>query len=110
MTYDHELTLISHTWEENEIGVQVPVENRTAILCGLKSISRNEFYNAAMTGLKPEKVFVIHECEYNGEREVEFEGAKYKVLRTYRGGMAKQGSKLRFDEMELTCGRVSADG
>ncbi|WP_031517593.1 phage head closure protein [Desulfofalx alkaliphila] len=110
MTYDHELTLISHTWEENEIGVQIPVETKTTVLCGLKSISRDEFYSAAVTGLKPAMVFVIHEYEYNGEREVEFEGARYKVIRTYRGGMARQGSRLAFDEMELTCERVSTDG
>lgn len=110
MMYDHELSLVSVTWEENDIGVQIPVETKTTILCGLKSVARNEFYSAAVAGLKPEMVFVVHECEYSGEREVEFEGNKYRVLRTYRGGMAKQGTKLGFDEMELTCEKVINDG
>ena len=47
---------------------------------------------------------------YSGEREVEFEGERYKVIRAYRGGMTRQGSKLAFDEMELTCEKVTADG
>ena len=55
-------------------------------------------------------MFVVHEFEYSGEREVEFEGERYKVIRAYRGGMTRQGSKLAFDEMELTCERVAADG
>ncbi|HZK24526.1 MAG TPA: phage head closure protein [Oscillospiraceae bacterium] len=110
MTYDHELVLIAWGVEEDEIGQQIPVKTRTQILCKVKSIGRSEFYDAAMTGLKPEIVFVIHEAEYGEEREVEFEEQKYKVLRTYKGGMTSHGSKLAFDEMELTCERMADDG
>ncbi len=110
MTYDHELTLISQTVKEDEIGNQIPVETRKTILCKVKSVGRSEFYGAATAGLRPEIVFVAHEFEYSGEREVEFEGERYKVIRAYRGGATRQGSKLAFDEMELTCERVTADG
>lgn len=110
MTYDHELTLIKHGWVEDDIGGQIPVETRTTILCQVKSVSRAEFYGAAQAGLRPAIVFVIHECEYSGEQEVEFEGDRYKVIRTYRGGMTRHGSKLASDEMELTCERVASDG
>ena len=37
---------------------------------------------------------------YSGEREVEFEGERYKVIRACRGGMTRQGSKLAFDGFE----------
>ena len=110
MTYDQELALISQTITEDEIGNQIPVEARKTILCKVKSVGRTEFYGAATAGLRPEIVFVVHEFEYSGEREVEFEGERYKVIRSYRGGMTRQGSKLAFDEMELTCERVAADG
>ena len=110
MTYDHELTLISQTVKEDEIGNQIPVETRKTILCKVKSVGRSEFYGAATAGLRPEIVFVVHEFEYGGEQEVEFEGERYKVIRTYRGGMTRHGSKLAFDEVELTCERVTADG
>jgi len=101
VTYDHELTLISQTITEDEIGNQVPVETETVILCGLKSIGRSEFYNAAVTGLRPELIFVVHGYEYNGEKLVKFGGIRYRVIRTYATG---------FEEIELTCERVAADG
>lgn len=94
MTYDHELTLIGHTCTEDEIGNQIPVETEATILCGLKSVTRSEFYNAAANGLKPEIVFVVHGYEYNGEKEVIFEDNRYKVIRTYSED---------FEELELTC-------
>lgn len=109
MTYDHELILIGKTWIEDELGNLRPEETRAAILCKVKSIGRSEFYSAAMTGLKPEIVFVIHACEYGGEQEVEFNGEKYKVIRTYKGDATRMGSKLAFDEMELACGKVASN-
>ena len=101
MTYDHELTLIDYTIEYDEIGQQKKIETRTNILCAVKSIGRNEFYAAAQAGLKPEITFVIHGYEYNGEKEVEFEGEKYKVIRTYMKD---------FEEMELICEKVIGNG
>lgn len=100
MTYDHELTLISQIITEDAIGNQVPVETETVVLCGLKSIGRAEFYNAATTGLKPEITFVIHAYEYSGQKKVEFEGVPYNVIRTYEPS---------FEELELTCERIIAD-
>lgn len=101
MTYDHELTLIGQTYTEDEIGNQIPVETETVVLCGLKSVGRTEFYNAAATGLKPELIFVIHGYEYKGEQIVKFEGTRYRVIRTYA---------TDFEEVELTCEKVAADG
>ena len=101
VTYDHELTLINQTITEDEIGNQIPVETETVVLCGLKSVGRNEFYSAAVTGLKPELVFVIHGYEYNGEQVVKFEGNRYRVIRTYL---------TDFEEVEITCERMGTDG
>lgn len=97
MTYDYELTLIGYETEYDEIGqeINVPVERK--ILCGVKSIVRNEFYAAAQTGLKPEITFIVHNFEYNGEKEVEFEGQKYRVIRTYLANS---------EEIELVCEKV----
>lgn len=102
-TFDHELTLIMQEFIEDEIGNQIPVlpEEGTKVLCDLESIGRSEFYNAAATGLKPELVFVIHAYEYMGEMKVFFEGVRYNVIRTYSAS---------FEELELTCERVAADG
>ncbi|MDO3680563.1 phage head closure protein [Paenibacillus ehimensis] len=101
MTYDYEVTLIGQTFEEDEIGNQIPVETKMAILCDKKSASRSEFYNAAAAGLRPEFVLVVHAYEYSGEQVVEFEGSRYRVIRTYATG---------FEELELTCERVIGNG
>lgn len=97
MTYDNELTLISQTCTEDEIGNQIPVETETVILCAVKSVARNEFYNAAAAGLKPVLVFIVHGYEYAGQTLVKFNGIRYKVIRTYT---------TDFEELELTCERV----
>jgi len=97
MTYDNELTLISQTYTEDEIGNQIPAETETVVLCGVKSIGRTEFYNAAATGLRPEVIFVVHGYEYNGEQKVIFEGVGYEVMRSYA---------IDFEETEITCQKM----
>lgn len=99
--YNDELTLINQIYELDDIGNQISVETRTTVLCKKQSAGRNEFYNAAAAGHRPEHVFVIHGYEYNGETIVEFDGVKYTVIRTYQ---------TDFEEIELTVERVSGNG
>ena len=109
MTYDHELTLIKHEYpldeygnpQTDENGNQIVIATETVVLCGLKSVSRNEFYSAAVNDLKPEHVFVVHGYEYDGQKIVEFEGIRYRTIRTYA---------VDFEEIELICEKVGADG
>ena len=101
MTYDHELKLFSIGYVQDEWGNWVPGEVERKILCSFKSVTRSEFYSAPLAGFKPELVFTVHKYEYEGEQKVEFEGARYKVIRTYSTG---------FEEIELTCERVAGDG
>lgn len=101
MRYDYELSLIEETFTEDDIGNQIPGESKILALCGLKSIGRTEFYNAAAAGLKPEIILVMHGYEYNGAKQVEFEGKRYNVIRTY---------STSFEEVELTCEKVIGNG
>lgn len=103
MTYDHEIVLIKPGGLiEDDVGNQIPIDPvRTPVYCRLQSVGRNEFYNAAVTGLRPEYIFVVHAYEYDREPVVEFEGEQYRVLRTYSNN---------FEEMELTVEMVAADG
>ncbi|WP_195510119.1 phage head closure protein [Clostridium tyrobutyricum] len=94
MTYDYELILIQKDVDYDEVGNQIPIEKKISILCGKKSVGRTEFYNAAANNLKPEIVFEIHGYEYSGETEVEFNGKRYTVIRTY---------EVDFENLELTC-------
>lgn len=94
-TFDNELKLINHlAWTEDAIGNQIPVTSETVLFCGLKSVGRNEFYNAAVAGLKPEISFIIKNYEYDGQTELIFEGVTYKVVRTYATGI---------EDLELIC-------
>jgi len=100
MTYDYELILVDQVITADAIGNQIPLESETTILCDLKSISRSEFYNAAVTDLKPEMIFVVHTCEYNAQEKVIFGGVRYNVIRTYAVGT---------EELELTCEKIAGD-
>ena len=97
MTFDHQLILLKQDHVQDDIGNWQPVLVPKPVLCALKSVTRNEFYSAAQAGLRPERVFVIHGYEYEGEQEVEFEGERYRVVRTY---------SVSFEELELTCEKV----
>ena len=106
MTYDNELTLIQQTTTYDDIGNPIESDNKINVLCGLKSIGRTEFYNAAANGLKPNYIFIVHPYEYNGETYVEFSEdekpkQKYKIIKTY---------KPNFEDLELTCEKVIGNG
>lgn len=98
MRYDNELILVgATTYTSDAVGNQKPTPEEKTILCGIKSIGRNEFYSAAVAGLRPEITFIIHGYEYSGEKKVIFEEEEYKVIRTYGED---------FEEMELICEKV----
>lgn len=101
MTFDYEAFLVGYTEDTNELGdpIQVPVRRR--VLCGRRSITRSEHYQAAARGLKPEVVLVVNRYEYQGEGQVEFEGVTYTIERTY---MPEQSPNVvDFETMELVC-------
>lgn len=109
--YDNELTLLSYKLTEDDIGNNIKVPVRNTILCKVKSIGSTEFYNAQVNSLKPEIKFIIHSFEYNGEKEVEFKGVKYQVIRNYDGDTVdRSDNSLSGEEIELTCEKVVGGG
>lgn len=110
--YNHELKLISRVVDKDEIGNDVVTEIEKVVLCKIADIGQSEFYNAKVSGLKPNIKFILKSFEYEGEKEVIFRDSKYKVTRTYSIGYEEEGYKnrLRFDEIELTCERVVGYG
>lgn len=97
--YDDELILIDVTFFEDDIGNQMEQETRRPVLCSVESIGRQEFYAAATSDVNPEILFKVNKYEYHNERFCEFDGVKYRIIRTY---MAKNA----FEEIELTCGKA----
>lgn len=59
-------------------------EDRRDVFCVSKSVGMNEVYQAQATKLAPElKLVLSHDFEYQGERECEFNGVRYSIIRTY---------------------------
>lgn len=66
------------------IGQFVPgMETRSEILISVESINRSEFFNAGKSGLTPEFLFKTAAINYCGQDEVEYNGKRYSIYRTY---------------------------
>lgn len=85
MTRDTYITLIERTPadEPDENGNTVYTESERRVFAQWDGVKRSEFYQAAAVGLKPELIFRINERCYGGERYIEHNGKRYRVLRTY---------------------------
>lgn len=88
--------LISKTVTKNEYKQGIETESRSEIMALYESVSQNEFYKAGEAGLKPEFRLTTAIIDYNGEREVELNGARYGIYRTY---------EVDKDYIELYCER-----
>lgn len=82
--WNNEITLITKKKVGDDSLKQAIYEDiPLKIFCRKKSITRSEFYQANQAGLKPSLVVDIHSFEYNNQVFAEFEGKKYRVLKTY---------------------------
>lgn len=88
--------LIGKTITKNEYKQEVETDTRTEIMALYESVSQSEFYKAGETGLKPEFRLTTAIIDYNGEKEVELDGKKYGIYRTYEADK---------DYIELYCER-----
>jgi SPP1 family predicted phage head-tail adaptor len=87
------LTLITVTQHADAYGDLATSETTREVFAKLGSIGQKEFYQAQAVGLQPELKFVLADyLDYDGEALVEYNGQRYRVLRTYRAGQ----------ELELT--------
>lgn len=56
---------------------------RREVYCNEKGVKRNEFYQAATAGVKPELCIEIKAAEYQREEYFEYDGVMYRIVRTY---------------------------
>lgn len=80
---DNIIFLISKAYEEDEIGQQIPISTQRGIYCTIEDIKQNEFYNAGLSGFKPELSAVVFTFEYFGESEAVIDEEHYSIYRTY---------------------------
>ena len=76
-------TLISKEMTTDEVGFPIATETESETFCKVDSITRAEFFNAGKAGLTPEYKITVNAVEYNGQPEVEYEGKRYTIYRTY---------------------------
>ena len=91
------ITLISRSGASvDDAGDRIFTESSRDVFCAVMSIGEKEFYQGHAAGLQPEIKFLLADYyDYEGEEIVEFDGVRYKVLRTYR----------KDNELEITCTR-----
>ncbi len=81
------VTLIKQTRGVDDYGDPVITESARDVFARLGSIGQKEFYQAHAVGLQPEIKFVLADyLDYEGEDLVQYEGQRYRVLRTFRNG------------------------
>lgn len=73
----------------DEDGNEIIEKTPRKVFCKVRSVSRNEFYDAATDNLRPELVLTIsHQIDYENEKLVRFHNKYYDVTRTYYDGDA----------------------
>lgn len=93
-TFDDCITLCGSVVSVDEFLQEQITYKKTDILACRRNVSRSEFYLGKKLGLDIVLNFVINAFEYNGEKEIIFDGKKYSVVKTYA---------LSGDLLELTC-------
>lgn len=86
--YSEILTLLGKERVEHVPGQgRKKIQERREVFARVMSIGQQEFYQAQANGLKPEMKFEVADyLDYADEKEIEYEGKRYTVLRTYRNG------------------------
>jgi len=81
------LQLIKQQQGVDIYGDPVITETTRQVFCRVQSVGAKEFYQAQATGLKPEIKFILTDyLEHQEEELLEFNGTRYRILRTYRTG------------------------
>ena len=88
--------LIGKTITMNSRKQEVETDTRTEIMALYESVSQSEFYKGGEAGLKPEFRLTTAIIDYSGEKEVELDGKRYGIYRTF---------EVDKDYIELYCER-----
>ena len=74
-------TLIGFSPDAHEVGSD-PVSTRRTVKCQEMALNLTEVYQSGGEGLSPEaKLLIPFDRDYKGERELEYRGERWKVLR-----------------------------
>lgn len=77
--------LISTAYTQNALKQYVYTTEKRLVYCSVSSISQTEWFEGGRNGLNPQLRFTMFAPDYQGEKELEFEGVVYSIYRTYVG-------------------------
>jgi|SRR5690606_7303770 len=77
------IQLVDLTVGDNEIGDAVTQPTPREVYANQKSVRQSEFYQAMATGLQPELMFEVRSIDYQGEKQLIYNGKTYSIIRTY---------------------------
>lgn len=72
----------------------IVMKDKKMVFCNNKGVKRNEFYQAAVAGYKPELCVEIKADDYNRENHFEYQGIVYRIIRTY---------PVKNEKLEMIC-------
>jgi SPP1 family predicted phage head-tail adaptor len=74
--------LIRFSPDAHEVGTD-PVEVRRLVKCQELGLTQADIYQAGGEGLSPDaKLLIPYDRDYKGERELEYKGERWKVIRS----------------------------
>ena len=101
--YDAIIKLGSVIYTQNAYGQEVEEKVWKEVFAEVRSVSRQEFYSAAMAGIRPTIVFALADYyDYDNEKIIWYDGKTYDVIRTYSSG--------EDTEIEITAEMRERDG
>lgn len=100
MRHKEVIHLISSAISADSIGKQIETDTERKVYANEYSVCFGEYYNAALSGLRPAKMFEIYTFDYRDEAKLRHNSTIYRIIR----------SQGRGEKTILTCERVAADG
>ena len=82
---DNVINLVQKNYTKDEIGQEIAIETETTIFCSIASVSREEFFTAGKSGIRPSLQLTINRYEYDGQKVCVVNGKRYAIYRTYIG-------------------------
>ncbi len=83
MYFSDRITLRDVTVTTDANAMPVEVYTDTEIWSDKRLPSQKEFYTASQAGIELTQVFMVRTEDYNGQTEILYNGASYKVSRTF---------------------------
>ena len=83
MLFKDIIDLVAITTAKDPDGFPVTTETKRTVFADKKSVRQSEFYLAAAQNIRLELMFDVRSIDYAGETLLEYNGQRYKIIRTY---------------------------